>query len=79
MDKFAFKDIVFNVGARVDVFDANQPILKDPYLFYNALTVKELEFLLNMLRESTLKGDQVELFYNLAIKIQNQYIKQSEK
>jgi len=41
--------------------------------------MKELEFLLNMLRESTLKGDQVELFYNLAIKIQNQYIKQSEK
>ena len=41
MDKFAFKDIIFNVGVRVDVFDANQPILKDPYLFYNALTVKE--------------------------------------
>jgi hypothetical protein len=25
----------------VDVFDANQPVLKDPYLFYNAFTVKE--------------------------------------
>ncbi|NBW30666.1 MAG: hypothetical protein EBR35_05330, partial [Flavobacteriales bacterium] len=45
MDKFAFKDIVFNVGVRVDVFDANQPILKDPYLFYNALTVKEVQAL----------------------------------
>ena len=41
MDKFAFKDIVFNVGVRVDVFDANQPVLKDPYLFYNARTVAE--------------------------------------
>jgi hypothetical protein len=41
MDKFAFKDIVFNVGLRVDVFDANQPVLKDPYLFFNARTVKE--------------------------------------
>ena len=41
MDKFAFNDIVFNVGVRVDVFDANQPVLKDPYLFYNAHTVKE--------------------------------------
>lgn len=29
MDKFAFDDIVFNVGVRVDVFDANQPVLKD--------------------------------------------------
>jgi len=45
MDKFAFKDIVFNVGARVDVFDANQPILKDPYLFYSARTVKEVRAL----------------------------------
>jgi hypothetical protein len=41
MDKFAFNDIVFNVGVRVDVFDANQPVLKDPYLFYNAYTVRE--------------------------------------
>ena len=41
MDKFAFRDIVFNVGVRVDVFDANQPVLKDPYLFYSARTVAE--------------------------------------
>ena len=45
MDKFAFKDIVFNVGVRVDVFDANQPVLKDPYLFYNARTVSEAQAL----------------------------------
>jgi hypothetical protein len=41
MDKFAFRDIVFNVGLRVDVFDANQPVLKDPYLFYSARTAAE--------------------------------------
>ena len=41
MDKFAFRDIVFNVGVRVDVFDANQPVLKDPWLFYEAKTVSE--------------------------------------
>jgi hypothetical protein len=45
MDKFAFDDIVFNVGVRVDVFDANQPVLKDPYLFYNARTVGEAKAL----------------------------------
>ncbi len=43
MDKFAFNDLVFNVGVRVDVFDANQPVLKDPYLFYNAHTVAEVK------------------------------------
>ncbi len=47
MDKFAFNDIVFNVGVRVDVFDANQPVLKDPYLFYNARTVGEAKALYN--------------------------------
>jgi hypothetical protein len=41
MDKFAFNDIVFNVGVRVDVFDANQPVLKDKYLVYTARTVSE--------------------------------------
>jgi len=41
MDKFAFRDLVFNVGVRVDVFDANQPVLKDRYLFYEARTAAE--------------------------------------
>lgn len=42
MDKFAFDDIIFNVGVRVDVFDANQPVLSDKYLLYNAKTVAEV-------------------------------------
>ncbi|MEX1192158.1 MAG: carboxypeptidase regulatory-like domain-containing protein [Brumimicrobium sp.] len=41
MDKFSFDDIVFNVGLRVDVFDANQPVLKDQHLFFNARTAAE--------------------------------------
>jgi hypothetical protein len=43
MDKFAFDDIIFNVGVRVDVFDANQPVLKDKYLLYEAKTVREVD------------------------------------
>jgi hypothetical protein len=42
MDKFAFDDIIFNVGVRVDVFDANQPVMKDKYLLYEAKTVAEV-------------------------------------
>jgi len=41
-DKFAFKDLIFNIGVRIDRFDANQMVLKDPYLFYPAKTVSEL-------------------------------------
>jgi len=33
MDKFSFDDIIFNVGLRVDRYDANQNVLKDPYLW----------------------------------------------
>ncbi|MBN1338406.1 MAG: carboxypeptidase-like regulatory domain-containing protein [Bacteroidales bacterium] len=42
-DKFAFRDLIFNIGLRVDRFDANQPVLKDPYLFYPAYAVKEVQ------------------------------------
>jgi hypothetical protein len=40
-DKFDFKDIKFNVGVRVDRFDANQKVLKDQYLFHEAFTAGE--------------------------------------
>ena len=38
-DKFAFKDLIFNVGLRIDRYDANQSVLKDPYTLHNAYTV----------------------------------------
>jgi outer membrane receptor protein involved in Fe transport len=41
-DKFAFKDLIFNIGLRVDRYDANQMVLKDPYLFYPSKTVADL-------------------------------------
>lgn len=41
-DKFAFKDLIFNVGIRVDRFDANQNVLKDPYILYDYKTVGDL-------------------------------------
>ena len=39
MDKFTFDDIIFNVGLRIDRFDANQSVLKDAYVIGDALTV----------------------------------------
>ncbi|GAB4250060.1 MAG: hypothetical protein Kow0079_03040 [Vicingaceae bacterium] len=42
-DKFAFEDLVFNIGVRVDRFDANQPVLKDPYSLFPTVTAGELE------------------------------------
>ncbi|MEN8927658.1 MAG: carboxypeptidase-like regulatory domain-containing protein [Flavobacteriales bacterium] len=42
MDKFAFNDIIFNVGLRIDRFDANQSVLKDRFLLRPARTAAEV-------------------------------------
>ncbi|MBR6330908.1 MAG: TonB-dependent receptor [Bacteroidales bacterium] len=41
-DKFYFQDLIFNVGVRVDYYDGNQMVLKDPYLLYESYTVADL-------------------------------------
>ncbi len=41
-DQFTFNDLRFNVGLRVDRFDLNQPVLRDPFLLYPANTVGDL-------------------------------------
>ncbi len=42
-DKFAFKDLIFNIGVRFDRYDANQMVLKDPYLLHEAYTVGDVD------------------------------------
>lgn len=42
-DQFYFQDLIFNVGVRVDIFDNNQMVLKDPYLLYESYTVGDLK------------------------------------
>ena len=41
-DKFAFNDLVFNVGVRIDRYDANQMVLKDPYSLYETKSLSEI-------------------------------------
>lgn len=41
-DRFSVNDLIFTIGLRFDRFDANQKVLKDPYLFSEAKTVKEV-------------------------------------
>jgi outer membrane receptor protein involved in Fe transport len=54
MDKFTFDDIIFNVGLRVDRFDANQKVLKDPYIIGEAYTLEDVR---GELIETVLDGD----------------------
>jgi len=44
MDKFAFDDLIFNVGLRIDRYDANQYVPKDPYVISEAFTAGEVDF-----------------------------------
>lgn len=41
-DQFTFRDLTFNVGVRVDRFDLNQSVLRDPYILYPFYTVGDL-------------------------------------
>lgn len=40
----------------------------------NQLTLQELEFLLFLIKNSSFKGEQVEVIYNAAVKLQQQYL-----
>ncbi len=40
-DKFTFKDIIFRVGLRVDRFDANTKVMRDPFSLYAIQTAGE--------------------------------------
>ena len=44
----------------------------------DSLTLEEIQLILASLRNSTFKGEHVELLYNTVLKLQNQYIKQQK-
>lgn len=46
-DKFAFNDIIFNVGLRIDRYDANQMVLKDPYSLWETMKAGEVTMINN--------------------------------
>lgn len=56
----------------------NSKPVPNPVADSQQLTTNELEFLLNCLKNTMLKGEQVEMFYNLVIKLQTQYIDQTK-
>ncbi|MDA3819758.1 MAG: carboxypeptidase-like regulatory domain-containing protein [Candidatus Delongbacteria bacterium] len=55
-DKFSFKDLIFNVGVRVDRYDANQRVLRDSYIFSDAYRVGESDPA-GLLTESEIPGN----------------------
>jgi hypothetical protein len=62
-DRFDFKDIKFNVGLRIDRFDANQKVLKDKYLLYETKTAGEMNYAGQPVRPSNI-GDDFVVYVN---------------
>lgn len=46
----------------------------EPKVDPNQLTAAEIQLMLFLLKQSTIKGDQVETFYNAVVKLQNQFL-----
>jgi hypothetical protein len=51
---------------------------QQPITEKDELDLEELEFLLKVVGNADLKGHQVEMFYKLIIKLQNQYIQKTK-
>jgi outer membrane receptor protein involved in Fe transport len=58
-DKFELEDIIFNIGVRVDRFDANQKVIKDLYSLYPTYTAAEAHELLGTEKPDNIGADWV--------------------
>lgn len=64
---FNLKQVVI-AGESTSLTDTGKPVKQDE------LSKLELEYLLNLLKNADLKGYQIEMFYSLVVKLQNQYV-----
>jgi hypothetical protein len=60
--------------------DNTQTVVKNntPVSQQDQLSAQELEFLLTLIKQTTFKGEYVEMVYNTTLKLQNQYLKQNK-
>ena len=63
-DKFAVEDLIFNIGLRIDRYDANQKVLADPHLLYAAHTADANTDLINGTNIPSTIGDDYVVYVN---------------
>ena len=52
--------------------NSNEPMQVD--MNVNNLTKEEIALLINLIKQSTFQGENIESLYNLVLKLQNQYL-----
>ena len=60
-DKFTYKDIIFRVGLRVDQFDANTKVMKDPFSLYQIVGAKDFHDKLNTAKPANI-GEEYKVY-----------------
>jgi hypothetical protein len=76
---FTLKQYIYN--KIVMAFTANNVQTtnsKEIPLSPSQLNAKEIEILLSLIKRSTFLGEDVEIIYNMVIKLQNQYLDQTK-
>jgi outer membrane receptor protein involved in Fe transport len=58
-DKFRYKDVIFSLGVRVDRFDNNNKVLKDPYSLYDIMNAKDFYELLSKSGNNVTKPENI--------------------
>ena len=61
--------LIDNLKKSSKVTKVNNP----PLLSKDSLDQKEITIILNLIKNTTFKGDNLETMYNLVLKLQNQY------
>jgi hypothetical protein len=73
-----FLKILKKVMGLIDKIIANKSNSISNTPTQDQLNTQELEFLLLLIKQSTFRGESIELVYNTALKLQSQHSKQTE-
>ena len=73
-----FLKILKKVMGLIDKIIANKSNSISNTPTQDQLNTQELEFLLLLIKQSTFRGENIELVYNTALKLQSQHSKQTE-
>ena len=65
----------FSKNVSVDNSEINSPPTVTPEVtIQNQLSKEEISLVLDIIRQTTFKGEHIENLYNLVLKLQNQYV-----